>query len=188
MTKLALALIAVPIILRHIHHHWCTRHASRKMKQRGMISVIIWFLCYIVLLAGVILLACRFTYDDINWYVWVGYVLLWIAVVGRMISIHQLGKAFDEFIDIKPGQKLIDTGIFAYIRHPLHYFLILEMGAMAWLTEDVWSWCVLGVAFVILILREKEEEKALIEAFGDSYRAYRKRAWALVDILPGKHE
>jgi len=188
MTKLALILILVPITLRHVHHHWCTRNVSRKIKKRGLTSVITWFLCYVVLLAGVIFRAYGFTCNDMNWYVWFGYALLWIAVVGRMTSIHQLGKAFDEFIDIKPEQKLIDTGIFAYIRHPLHYFLILEMGAMAWVIEDVWSWCVLGFAFVILILREKEEEKALVQAFGDSYRAYRKRAWALVDILPKKYK
>lgn len=185
MAKLALILIVVPMMLRHLHHHWCTRHVSRKIKKRGIISVITWFVCYVSLLAGMIFRVYRFAYHDMHGYFWMGYALLWIAVVGRMIGIHQLGKAFDEFIDIKPEQKLIDTGIFAYVRHPLHYALILEMGAMAWLIEEAWSWCVLGFAFVILVLREKEEEKALVQAFGDSYRAYRKRAWALIDMLPG---
>jgi len=100
-----------------------------------------------------------------------------------MHSIHQLGKAFNEFIHIEPQQKLVDTGIYSIIRHPLHYFLMLEMIGMALVIQSLWGWSLVAFSAVVLVFREQQEEKALEDAFGDQYRQYRKRAVALVDIL-----
>lgn len=179
--NILLILIIVPLLIRHTHHFWCIRHASRQIKKEGIVSVIIWFISYILLSAGSIysVFHVKITHYDI-----IGITILWIAVFGRMISIHQLGKAFSEFIYIGTEHSLIDTGIYSLIRHPLHYFLMLEMVSFAWIVFGLWSWILVTFNFIILIFREIQEEKALIHAFGEKYHVYRKNTMALVDLLP----
>lgn len=180
-TAAYLLFIALPLILRHVYHFWCTRHASRRLQKRGITSVALWFVSYIILAAGVFGKICRS--KSVRWSFWAGGVMLWGACIGRMISIRQLGRAFSEFIDIRPAQRLIDTGIYAHVRHPLHYFLLLEMVAMAVVIGSVWSWSLIALSTGVLFFRELDEEKALEQAFGKKYQDYRKHAVALVDII-----
>ncbi|MGD9202008.1 MAG: isoprenylcysteine carboxylmethyltransferase family protein [Chitinispirillia bacterium] len=169
------------LIIRHTHHFWCIRHASRQVKKEGIISVIIWFLSYILLSACSlysVFLTKATPYDII------GIIILLIAVIGRMISINQLGKAFSEFIYIGDRHHLVDTGIYSVVRHPLHYFLVLEMVSFAWIIGVLWAWIIIAFVFIILIFREIQEEEALLQAFGEKYRVYKKKTVALTDLLP----
>ncbi len=183
MVRWQLILVCIPLIIRHSHHYICTRHAPRPGIGPGFLSVAIWFLSYITLMAG---MGYYLFSGPFRLLFWPGYLLLWLATLGRMISIHQLGRVYSECIHIAEGQQLIDTGIYAYLRHPLHYFLLLEMISMALLTRALWGWGVVAVSFITLIVRERQEEKALEEKFGDAYRTYRKHAVALVDLFPAK--
>ncbi len=183
MFRWPLLLVCVPLLVRHIHHFICTRHASRPGIGPGFTSVVIWFVSYCLLLVGMF----YYLYTGLfHPSFWIGYVLLVLATMGRMISIHQFGKVYSECIHFTEDHQLIDTGIYAYLRHPLHYFLILEMISMALLTWAVWAWGVVVLSVITLIYRELQEEKALEQVFGDTYRRYRKRAVALVDVIPGK--
>ncbi|RMF85913.1 MAG: isoprenylcysteine carboxylmethyltransferase family protein [Nitrospinota bacterium] len=141
----------------------------------------VWFFCYLSLMVAMLYRAFQLS-PGLSF--WGGYLLLWCAAIGRMISIRQLGLAFSEFIRVEKDQPLVDTGIYAYVRHPLHYFLMLEMVAMAWLAGFLWGWGVVGVAMITLVFREVQEERALVRAYGDRYRRYRQRALALIDLLP----
>ena len=183
MTRLPVVLIAIPLVIRHGHHFWCTRHASRHGHWRGLPSVVIWFVVYVLLASG----SFYRTYgNEAHWNFWAGLVILWIATAGRIISIRELGRGFSEFIAMAPQKRLIDTGIYAYVRHPLHYFLVLEMAALSLIVYQPWGWCLVGLAMLTLVQRELQEEQFLEATFGEAYRAYRRRAAALVDLFPGK--
>lgn len=180
MKELYFVLAFLPLVMRHAHHFWCTRHAHRRIMDRGMVSVVFWFIAYVGLMIGMFFELYNNTQQ---WYFIAGCCVLWLAAAGRMHSIHQLGKAFNEFIHIEPQQKLVDTGIYSIVRHPLHYFLMLEMIGMALVIQNLWGWILVALSAVVLVFRELQEEKALENAFGEKYRQYRKRAVALVDIL-----
>lgn len=180
---LPVALLALPLILRHVHHIWCTRHAPRQLQREGWLSVAIWFVSYVILGLGMLTHTYRTSLDA---HYWIGYVALWLGALGRMVSIRELGAAFSEFIRVEEEQPLIDTGIYAYVRHPLHYFLMFEMLAMAWLNRNLWSWGIILVAGITLVFRELHEEQALIRAYGNRYLEYRQRTVALVDLIRWK--
>ena len=178
-----LTLVLLPLIMRHTYHWWHTRHAARGQDRRGWPSVVTWFLCYMVLMVA---LLYRVFDTRLDVYFWIGAFLLWGAAIGRIVSIRQLGIAFSEFIDVQERQLLVDTGIYAYVRHPLHYFLMLEMVAMAWLAQYPWGWGIVGVALVTLVFREFHEERALTAAYGQRYTEYCHRTVALVDVFRRK--
>ena len=73
--------------------------------------------------------------------------------------------------------RLVDTGIYAVVRHPQYLGGgILSIFVATLLFYPHWLFVILGIPeAVILYLSTKEEEKRLIERFGSNYRAYMQR-------------
>jgi protein-S-isoprenylcysteine O-methyltransferase Ste14 len=72
--------------------------------------------------------------------------------------------------------KLVDTGIYALVRHPQYLGGILAIFVATLLFYPHWLFVVLGIpGAVILYWGTKEEEKRLIERFGGEYQDYMQR-------------
>jgi protein-S-isoprenylcysteine O-methyltransferase Ste14 len=105
----------------------------------------------------------------IGWVVWtVGMILVMAPIVmfprrGRVAK----GKSFVE------TTKLVDTGIYAIVRHPQYTGGILAIFLTTLLWYPHWLFGVLGVVgAVVVYLGCREEDKYLIEKFGDDYKRY----------------
>jgi protein-S-isoprenylcysteine O-methyltransferase Ste14 len=93
---------------------------------------------------------------------------LWIAA--RL----QLGDSFSPWAD---ARRLVTTGLYRRIRHPIYVFGGLAcFGALVALQvwPIVWLWLALTP---IQIVRIRREERVLAAAFGDAYREYRRGTW-----------
>ncbi|MFC1916836.1 methyltransferase family protein [Chloroflexota bacterium] len=72
--------------------------------------------------------------------------------------------------------RLVDTGIYAVVRHPQYLGGILSIFVATLLFYPHWLFAVLGVpGSAILYLSAKEEEKNLIQRFGNDYLTYMQR-------------
>jgi protein-S-isoprenylcysteine O-methyltransferase Ste14 len=113
---------------------------------------------------------------------WSGSFPIWLEIIGFIIlamglyilSLAQLQNAYaSKVLDIREGQKLIDTGLYAHVRHPLYSgFLVMTIG----IPLGLGSWWAIIPAFTAvlgLIVRIKYEEEMLIGAL-DGYKKYRK--------------
>jgi protein-S-isoprenylcysteine O-methyltransferase Ste14 len=70
----------------------------------------------------------------------------------------------------------VDTGIYAVVRHPQYTGGIYAIFLTTLLWYPHWLFGVLGViGTVVLYMSCKEEDRLLIDKFGDDYRAYMKR-------------
>ncbi len=107
-----------------------------------------------------------------GWIVWaVGMVLVMAPIVmfPRRGGVPR-GKSFVH------TSRLVDTGIYAVIRHPQYLGGILAIFVATPLLYPHWLFVVLGIpGIVILYWGTKSEERRLIERFGDDYRAYKQR-------------
>ena len=75
----------------------------------------------------------------------------------------------------RDNASLVMTGPYRWIRHPMYSFGGLLFLAFALLTSS-WLIAVSGiVAFFMIALRTRLEERRLIEKFGDRYRNYMRR-------------
>lgn len=116
-----------------------------------------------------------------NWsisYIWIeiiGFILLPISLY--IIYRVMLENAFaSKVLDIRKesGQKLIDTGPYAIVRHPMYSGFVLMFFAIV---LALGSWFALIPAFltlVIMVIRIKFEETMLIEGL-EGYREYKER-------------
>lgn len=72
--------------------------------------------------------------------------------------------------------KLVDTGIYAVIRHPQYTGGIYAIFVATVLLYPHWLFAVLGVMGVILLyFSVKEEDAKLVQRFGDDYKEYMQR-------------
>lgn len=107
-----------------------------------------------------------------GWVVWaVGMVLVMAPIVmfPRQGGVPE-GKSFVH------TTRLVDTGIYGIVRHPQYLGGILSIFVTTLLLYPHWLFAVLGIpGAVILYWSTKEEEKGLVEQFGDDYHSYMQR-------------
>ena len=79
--------------------------------------------------------------------------------------------------------KLVTSGIYKYIRHPLYSSLFLLTWGILFKHPD---WILLNVAIfasVFLFLTARADEKECIKYFGENYRDYMKRTKRFIPFL-----
>lgn len=113
-----------------------------------------------------------------------GLFLMLVGLLVRWLAIRQLGRYFVPEVAIQPGQPLLETGLYRYVRHPAYtgsFITIVGYG----LALTNWFSLLLMVAvpapawaFRILV-----EERALLDAFGPAYGAYMQRTWRLIPFV-----
>jgi len=76
--------------------------------------------------------------------------------------------------------RIVDTGIYALIRHPQYTGGIYAIFVTTFLLYPHWLFAILGIlGIVVIVLGIKEEDKRLIKKFGDEYIDYMKRVPAM---------
>jgi protein-S-isoprenylcysteine O-methyltransferase Ste14 len=143
--------------------------------------------------AGVILIAPRTAQALGETSIWeVGdygaYALVGMIVVGLLLTWWariQLGRLWSSAITRKEEHRLVDTGPYAFVRHPIYAGLITALLATA-VTEATLA-ALLGAAVIAfsLWLKARAEERFLTAELGpDAYESYRRRVPMLVPFLP----
>lgn len=119
-------------------------------------------------------------------YAWVAYLGLVLTCAGCAITIwarHSLGQYWSGRITLKEDHKLIQSGPYAWIRHPLYTGLLLAMFGTA-LVSGQWQGLLGFVIGVIgFSLKARREETLLSTEFAEQYSQYRQRAGFLLPKL-----
>jgi protein-S-isoprenylcysteine O-methyltransferase Ste14 len=115
---------------------------------------------------------------------WLPPAALGILILGlgiRAVAIVTLGKAFSTNVAMRAGQKLQQSGLYSFVRHPSYLGLELIFLACALHAR---TWACFAVAFVpptlAVLYRIHVEETALRAAFGADYEEYRRRTRRLI--------
>jgi protein-S-isoprenylcysteine O-methyltransferase Ste14 len=108
-----------------------------------------------------------------------------IRLVLKYISARSLDGYWSMHIEIRDEQRIIDTGVFRYMRHPGYLSTVFEMITIPLLLCSCYTlaWTCLGYG-VLLSLRIMLEEKALRGACGQQYDRYRKDTDAIIPVQP----
>jgi protein-S-isoprenylcysteine O-methyltransferase Ste14 len=113
-----------------------------------------------------------------------GFVLVLIGICVAISARKELGTnwALGAEYQIKENQKLVMTGIYKYIRHPIYFsgFLSITGG------ELVAQSYVALIGFVILVEDYRQahrEERLLVKHFGEAYKDYMKCTKMFIPFL-----
>jgi protein-S-isoprenylcysteine O-methyltransferase Ste14 len=112
-----------------------------------------------------------------------GIVLIWAGIALALWARWHLGQYWSGRITIKEDHKLIRTGPYARLRHPIYSGLDLAAIGSA-LAIDRWR-CVAGVCVIILgfWIKAKREEAMLSAQFGAEFQEHQRRTGFLLPHL-----
>lgn len=101
-----------------------------------------------------------------------GVVLIWTGIALALWARWHLGQYWSGRITIKEDHKLIRTGPYARLRHPIYSGLELAVIGSA-LALDRWR-CVVGVCVIILgfWIKARREEAMLLTQFGAEFQEH----------------
>jgi protein-S-isoprenylcysteine O-methyltransferase Ste14 len=107
-----------------------------------------------------------------DWVRWLGVGLGIVCVPLIYWLFSSIGQGISPTVATRQEHRLVTSGPYRWVRHPLYSVGTLMFFAMA-LMADSWFIAVMAVvAFILLALRTPNEEAHLIEEFGDEYRVY----------------
>ena len=105
---------------------------------------------------------------------YIGLLLLIPSTVLFTIARIQLGGSFQVSAE---ANKLVKTGIYKKIRHPVYLFGIIFLLGIIFVTQRFSLLIILAIVIILQINRIKKEEKVLTEKFGNEYLEYKKQTW-----------
>jgi protein-S-isoprenylcysteine O-methyltransferase Ste14 len=108
-----------------------------------------------------------------------------LALAHRHLSLN-----FNSLVAVRSGQSLIETGPYRFIRHPIYtaYFISYIAGGLL-SANWVLTFIPAPLFAAMIALRVGEEEKVMIETFGEAYLAYMRHTGRFLPRLglhPGK--
>jgi protein-S-isoprenylcysteine O-methyltransferase len=111
----------------------------------------------------------------------VGLGVMAIGIAIRSIAIHQLGRFHTPNVAIRADHRLLDTGLYSLVRHPSYLGAIVAFSGFGLALGNAISFALIALVTPCLYLyRIREEDAALLAAFGEPYRDYCARTKRLI--------
>ena len=130
----------------------------------------------LMFLLGFLAAGLNFRYKWIevpNWVVIVGSVLFVIAYI-LYAEVMRENTYLSRTIEVQEGQKVIDTGMYGIVRHPMYAVTILLFLSIPLILGSVISFVIFLFYPIIIVLRIKNEEKVL-EKDLKGYKEYKEK-------------
>ena len=107
---------------------------------------------------------------------WIGLLVMLGALILFYETHRQLGRNWSVTLDTRQTHKLVASGVYARVRHPMYSAFWLLALAQALLVPN-WIAGLSGIVGwgILFFLRIGREEELMVETFGEEYRAYRQR-------------
>jgi len=107
---------------------------------------------------------------------WIGQLGAWLTLVGIAFAIwarYHLGKNWSGDVTIRQDHKLIRTGPYAWVRHPIYTGMLIALaGTALWVARYR---ALVGLAMFLVGFRRKanKEEAFLAQQFGSDFEQHR---------------
>jgi protein-S-isoprenylcysteine O-methyltransferase Ste14 len=108
---------------------------------------------------------------------WIGWAAFAIAVIVGWQGYAALSEQGDQRKDENwlQTRALVDTGLYAVVRHPIYLSFLLLSVAPAFLTQHLASIGISGVLALVIYRDMSREDRDNIRKFGEAYRTYMKK-------------
>ena len=114
------------------------------------------------------------------------YLSLFISSIGFIFSLYtlyfnQVGN-FNIRPEIKSNAKLISSGAYKYIRHPMYFCVLLIMGGVILSDINLINIICYGILIIVLYLKAKKEEMLWSEKM-EEYASYKEKTKMFIPFI-----
>jgi protein-S-isoprenylcysteine O-methyltransferase Ste14 len=118
------------------------------------------------------------------WAVALGTVIFALALWVFRRSHKELGRNWSITLEIREQHRLVSSGPYAFVRHPMYTsFLLMGLGQAILLANWVAGLAGLIGFAVLFFLRVSKEERMMLENFGPQYRTYMERTKRIIPYI-----
>ena len=185
--RLICALFIPMMIIGLVFYIWSPETLSKRLrskeertKQKGVVafSGLIFIVSFI--LAG---LDYRFGWSAIpSWVIW-GCTTLFLLSYGMYAEVMRENEWLSRSIEVAQNQKVISSGLYGIVRHPMYTATIGMFLAMPILMGSWWALLAMIPYIPIIVCRIKDEEILLTEEL-DGYSEYKQKVkWRLIPYI-----
>lgn len=137
---------------------------------------------WVVALSGMLFVA-MFVLAGLNrrymWWMlpdWAVYLAAGLFVVGYLLYAEVLRENvwLSRTIEVQAHQKVVDTGLYGIVRHPMYAATLLLFLSMPLVLGSPWSFAIMLFFIPVIAKRIRNEEKVLEEGL-EGYREYKQR-------------
>jgi isoprenylcysteine carboxyl methyltransferase (ICMT) family protein YpbQ/SAM-dependent methyltransferase len=119
------------------------------------------FVMYIIIVLSIFAEAIFYPELNLRWTI-LGITTFLIGIVFRRLSRRALGDLWSMHIEIMPIHKVIDSGIYKYVKHPYSTSVILELLGLSIMLQSLAGVVLtMAIQLPLLLIRNRFEEKAL---------------------------
>lgn len=144
---------------------------EKEATQRGVVA-----LSALMFLGGFVLSALDFRF---GW----SYVPMWLTIAAAVIflagyclyaEVMRENAYLSRTIEVQEGQKVIDTGLYGIVRHPMYLATLLMFLPIPLILQSFWGLIPMALYPVVIVIRILNEEKVLTKDLR-GYKEYKKK-------------
>ena len=183
-----IALLFIPmLIIGIIFYIWAPSTLERRMrakeertKQKGVVAMsgLLFLACFII--AG---LDFRFGWSAIPSWVLITSSSVFLLSYGMYAEVMRENEWLSRSIEVAEGQKVVSTGLYGIVRHPMYTATIGMFLTMPIILGSWWAFLVMLPYVPVIMSRIKDEENLLIKEL-DGYKEYTQKVrWKLIPYI-----
>jgi protein-S-isoprenylcysteine O-methyltransferase Ste14 len=113
-----------------------------------------------------------------------GNLIMLIGLLIRVYATWSLKEYYTRTLKIQTNQKIVDFGLYRYLRHPGYLgSIMIWIGAGLSSNNYIVMLIVSLLTLIVYYYRIQSEEKMLIDAFGEEYKNYKIKTWRLIPLI-----
>lgn len=148
--------------------------------QKGVIAAsgVLFVACFV--LGG---LSFRFHRFTVPWGVQLGAALVFLIGYALFGEVLRENEYLSRTVEVQEGQRLVDTGLYGLVRHPMYFATVLMFLSMPLVLGSLASFAVMLPYPALLVRRIRNEEQVLLAGL-PGYAAYREKVrWRLIPFV-----
>lgn len=144
---------------------------EKEATQRGVVA-----LSGLAFLGGFLISAFdfRFSWSSVPLWVTIAAAVLFLIGYGIYAEVMRENAYLSRTVEVQEGQKVIDTGLYGVVRHPMYLATLLMFLPIPLILQSFWGLIPMVSYPVVIIIRILNEEKVLTDGL-EGYAEYKKR-------------
>jgi protein-S-isoprenylcysteine O-methyltransferase Ste14 len=113
----------------------------------------------------------------------IGVIIMFLGLGFAVWARVHLGQYWSGRVSIKVDHRLIQTGPYRLVRHPIYTGVLVGFIGTAVVIGEVRACLAIALILVSIFLKIRTEDRFLLEEFGSTYLQYKKRVKALIPFV-----
>ena len=183
-----IALLFIPmLIIGIVFYRWAPLTLQRRMRakeersqQKGVVAMsgLLFLACFII--AG---LDFRFGWSAIPSWVLITSGSVFLLSYGMYAEVMRENEWLSRSIEVAEGQKVVSTGLYGIVRHPMYTATIGLFLTMPIILGSWWAFLVMLPYITVIMSRIQDEENLLLSEL-EGYKEYTQKVrWKLIPYI-----